>query len=52
MKLSDLLQDIPNADHLPLRVQMKAKPTHGKAYVDKEGTSYLECSSHHKKTKN
>ena len=37
MKLVDLLKDIPNADHLPLRVQLKAKPTHGKAYVDKEG---------------
>ncbi|XP_055346418.1 chondroitin sulfate proteoglycan 4-like [Paramacrobiotus metropolitanus] len=37
LKLSSLLKGIPNAESLPLRLHMKDKPGHGKAFVDKDG---------------
>ncbi|OQV11780.1 Chondroitin sulfate proteoglycan 4 [Hypsibius exemplaris] len=38
LKLGSLIKGIPNAEVLPVKLQLKDKPGHGKVFVDKEGS--------------
>ena len=42
LKLANLVKKIPNAEVLPIKLQLKDKPGHGKVYVDKEGEKKLK----------